>query len=146
MRGAQWNSGSLSQTKRAGMEGKLREDMVLFCPLQETRLAPAECAALRIGACQDVGQSRTPHGGGVSILVRDGVGVEVGMLEKKVPERATVTQTFGQFESHDHIGALPQEGRRFQRVAEHLAGSKRAIGSRSGRELTPRVVGCIASE
>ncbi|KAH8619489.1 hypothetical protein ERJ75_000168700 [Trypanosoma vivax] len=71
MRGAQWNSGSLSQTKRAGMERKLREK-TYFCPLQETRLAPAECAALKIGACQrtwrtpDVGEAYfakigTPH-------------------------------------------------------------------------------------
>ncbi|KAG8340667.1 hypothetical protein TRVL_08506 [Trypanosoma vivax] len=94
MRGAQWNSGGLSQAKRAGMERKLREDMVLFCPLQETRLASAECAALKIGGYQHVGQARTPHGGGASMLVRDGVGVEVGVLEKKVPEIATVTLRF----------------------------------------------------
>ncbi|KAG8341478.1 hypothetical protein TRVL_07694 [Trypanosoma vivax] len=94
MRGAQWNSGCLSQAKRAGMERKLCEDMVLFFLLQETRLAPAECAALKIGGCQHVGQARTPHGGGASILVRDGVGVEVGVLEKKVPKRATVTLRF----------------------------------------------------
>ncbi|KAH8620343.1 hypothetical protein ERJ75_000088000 [Trypanosoma vivax] len=94
MRGAQWNSGGLSRAKRIVLERKLREDMVLFCPLQETRLASAECAALKIGGCQRVGQAGTPHGGGVSILVRDGVGVEVGVLEKKVPERAAVTLRF----------------------------------------------------
>ncbi|KAG8340677.1 hypothetical protein TRVL_08493 [Trypanosoma vivax] len=66
----------------------------LFCLLQEARLASAECAALKIGGCQHVGQARMPHGGGASILVRDGVGVEVGVLEKKVPERATVTLRF----------------------------------------------------
>ncbi|KAH8609433.1 putative Endonuclease reverse transcriptase [Trypanosoma vivax] len=32
--------------------------------------------------------------GGASILVRDGVGVEVGVLDEKVPERATVTLMF----------------------------------------------------
>ncbi|CCD12793.1 unnamed protein product, partial [Trypanosoma congolense IL3000] len=68
--------------------------MVLFCLFQETHLASAECAALKVGGYQHVGQARTPHGGEVSILVRDGVGVEVGILEKEVPERATVTLRF----------------------------------------------------
>ncbi|CCD16992.1 unnamed protein product [Trypanosoma congolense IL3000] len=94
IRGAQWNAGGLSQAKRIALERKLHEDMVLFCLLQETHLASAECAALKIGGYQHVGQARTPHGGGVSILVRDGVGVEVGILEKEVPERATVTLRF----------------------------------------------------
>ncbi|KAG8345586.1 hypothetical protein TRVL_03591 [Trypanosoma vivax] len=67
--------------------------MVLFRLLQETRLASAGCAALKIGGCQHVVQARTPHGAGASILVR-GVGAEVGVLEKKVPERATVTLRF----------------------------------------------------
>ncbi|KAG8344568.1 hypothetical protein ERJ75_000432000 [Trypanosoma vivax] len=88
------------------------------------------------GAGEDASRGR-----GVSILVMDGVGVEVGVLEKKVPERATVTQALGQCESNDRIGAFPQKGRRFQRVAGHLAGNKRVIGSRSGRELTPHAVG-----
>ncbi|KAH8617231.1 hypothetical protein ERJ75_000394300 [Trypanosoma vivax] len=47
IRGAQWNSGGLSQAKRVALERKLREDMVLFCLLQETRLASAERAALK---------------------------------------------------------------------------------------------------
>ncbi|KAG8346163.1 hypothetical protein TRVL_03017 [Trypanosoma vivax] len=80
-RGAQWNSGGLSQAKRVALERKLREDMVLFCLLQETHLASSECAALKIGGCQHVEQERTPHGGGVSILVRDGVGVELEILD-----------------------------------------------------------------
>ncbi|KAG8341547.1 hypothetical protein TRVL_07629 [Trypanosoma vivax] len=91
MRGAQWNSGRLSQAKQAGMERKVHEDMVLLCLLKETRLASAGCAVLKIGGSQRVRQARTPHGGGASILVREGVGVEVGVLEKKVPERAAVT-------------------------------------------------------
>ncbi|KAH8610342.1 hypothetical protein ERJ75_001108300 [Trypanosoma vivax] len=49
MRGTQWNSGGLSQTKRVFLESKLHEDMVLFCLLQEMPLASAECAALKIG-------------------------------------------------------------------------------------------------
>ncbi|KAG8340599.1 putative retrotransposon hot spot protein (RHS) [Trypanosoma vivax] len=94
IRGAQLNSGGLSQAKRVDQEEGLHEDMVLFCLLKEARLASAECAALKIGGCQHVGQARTPHGGGVSILVRDRVGVEAGVLEKKVPERATAALRF----------------------------------------------------
>ncbi|KAG8342530.1 putative retrotransposon hot spot protein (RHS) [Trypanosoma vivax] len=84
----------VSRAKRVALERKLHEDMVLFCLLQETRLASVGCAALKIGGYQHVGQARTPHGGGASILVREGVGVEVGVLEKKVPEKATVTLRF----------------------------------------------------
>ncbi|KAH8605416.1 hypothetical protein ERJ75_000120500 [Trypanosoma vivax] len=65
--------------------------MVLFRLLQETHLAPAGRAALKIGGYRHVGQASTPHGGKALILVRDGVGVDVGVLEKKVPERVTVT-------------------------------------------------------
>ncbi|CCD20862.1 hypothetical protein, conserved [Trypanosoma vivax Y486] len=68
--------------------------MVLFRLLQETHLASAECAALKIGGYQHVGHARAPHGGGASILVRERVGVEMGVLEKKVPERKTVTLRF----------------------------------------------------
>ncbi|KAH8618281.1 hypothetical protein ERJ75_000287900 [Trypanosoma vivax] len=49
IRGAQWNSEGLSQAKRVALERTLHEDMVLFCLLQETHLASAECAALKIG-------------------------------------------------------------------------------------------------
>ncbi|KAH8610639.1 hypothetical protein ERJ75_001081600 [Trypanosoma vivax] len=95
IRGAQWNSGGLSQAKRVALERKLHEDMVLFCLLQETHLASAECAALknRWIPARGAGRGRLT-GAGVSILVREGVGVEVGVLEKKVPERATVTLRF----------------------------------------------------
>ncbi|KAG8342548.1 hypothetical protein TRVL_06618 [Trypanosoma vivax] len=62
IRGAQWNSEGPSKAKRVGLERKLHEDMVLFCLLQEARLASAECAALKIGGYQHVGQARTPHG------------------------------------------------------------------------------------
>ncbi|KAG8344808.1 hypothetical protein ERJ75_001317200 [Trypanosoma vivax] len=118
IRGAQWNSGGLSQAKRVALERKLREDMVLFCLLQETRLASAECAALKMGGYQRVDQARTPHGGGVSILVREGVGVEVGVLEKKVPERATVTLRFSTNVSLTIESAhFPRKDRRLQRVA-----------------------------
>ncbi|KAH8609550.1 hypothetical protein ERJ75_001201500 [Trypanosoma vivax] len=94
IRGAQWNSGGLSQAKRVALERKLHEDIVLFCLLREKRLASAACAALETVGYQHVGQARTHHVGGVSILVREGVGVEVGILDKKVPERATVTLRF----------------------------------------------------
>ncbi|KAH8607256.1 hypothetical protein ERJ75_001454700 [Trypanosoma vivax] len=115
IRGAQWNSEGLSKAKRVAPESKLHEDIVLFCLLQEARLVSAECAALKIGGYQHVGESRAPHGAGQRFWL-EGVGVEVGVLEK-VPERATVTQALGQCESDDHVGAPPQEGTRFQRVA-----------------------------
>ncbi|KAH8618300.1 hypothetical protein ERJ75_000293500 [Trypanosoma vivax] len=54
IRGAQWNSGGLSQAKRVALESKLHEDMVLFCLLHEIHLTSAECAALKIGARQHV--------------------------------------------------------------------------------------------
>ncbi|KAH8610965.1 hypothetical protein ERJ75_001035900 [Trypanosoma vivax] len=91
IRGAQWNSGGLSQETRVALERKLHEDMVWFRLLQETHLASAECAALKIGGYQHVGKARAPHGGVASILVIEGVGVEVGILDKGVLERATVT-------------------------------------------------------
>ncbi|KAH8616292.1 hypothetical protein ERJ75_000494500 [Trypanosoma vivax] len=93
-RGGQWNSEGPSQSKRVALERKLHEDMVLFCLLQETHLASAECAALKVGGHRHVAQAKTPHGGGVSILVRDGVGAEAGDLEKREPKRATVTLRF----------------------------------------------------
>ncbi|CCD14270.1 unnamed protein product [Trypanosoma congolense IL3000] len=48
IRGAQWNAGGLSQVKRIALERKLHEDMVLFCLVQETHLASAECVVLKI--------------------------------------------------------------------------------------------------
>ncbi|KAH8607722.1 hypothetical protein ERJ75_001381600 [Trypanosoma vivax] len=94
MRGAQWNSGGLSHPKRVAPGRELHEDMVPFCLLQEAKMALAECAALKKGECQHVSKTRTPQGGGASIFVREGVGVAVGVLEKKVPERAAVTLRF----------------------------------------------------
>ncbi|KAH8615676.1 putative Endonuclease reverse transcriptase [Trypanosoma vivax] len=93
-RGAQWNSRGLSQAKRVAVERRLHADIVLFCLLQETHLASAKCAALKIGGYRHVAQARTPYGTWVSILIRDEVGVEVGVLERKEPERATVTLRF----------------------------------------------------
>ncbi|KAH8616266.1 hypothetical protein ERJ75_000496100 [Trypanosoma vivax] len=93
-RGGQWNSEGTSQSKRVAVERKLHEDMVLFCLLQKELLASAKCAAIKIGGHRHVAQAKTPHGGGVSILVRDGVGAEVGDLEKREPKRATVTLRF----------------------------------------------------
>ncbi|CCD18962.1 hypothetical protein ERJ75_001574300 [Trypanosoma vivax] len=94
IRGTQWNTGRLSRAKRVALENKLHEDMVPFFLLQEARLASAECTALKIGGYQHVGQARAPQRRGVSILVRDGVGVEVVAFEKNVPEREIVTLRF----------------------------------------------------
>ncbi|KAH8615395.1 hypothetical protein ERJ75_000589200 [Trypanosoma vivax] len=137
--------GSL-QAKRVALERKLHEDMVLFCLLQETHLASAECAALKIGGYQHVGQARTPHGGGYRFWLERS-GCRGGRSRKEGSgESDSDTEVLSQCESNDHIGVFPQEGRRFQRVAGHLAGSKRAIGGRSGRELTPCAVGSVTSE
>ncbi|KAG8339732.1 hypothetical protein TRVL_09440 [Trypanosoma vivax] len=147
IRGAQWDPGGLSQTKRVALERKLREDMVLFRLLQGTHLASAECAALKIGGYQRVEQARTPRGRGASISVIDGVGVEAGVLDKKVPERTTVTLRFSANVSLTIKTAdFQKKDGRFQRVPGHLVGSKRVIGSRSGRELTPRGAGSVTSE
>ncbi|KAH8609681.1 hypothetical protein ERJ75_001174900 [Trypanosoma vivax] len=94
IRGAQWNSVALSRAKRLGLERKLHEEMFLSCLLQEPRLSSAECAALKIGGCQHVAQAWTPHGVGASISVREGKGVELVVLERRVPERATGSLRF----------------------------------------------------
>ncbi|KAG8344184.1 hypothetical protein TRVL_04979 [Trypanosoma vivax] len=81
MRGAQWNAKGLSKAKKVALERKLHLDTVLFCILQRVRPKSTVCAALKIGGCQHVAKARAPHGGVVSILVIDGVGVEVGILD-----------------------------------------------------------------
>ncbi|CCD20866.1 hypothetical protein, conserved [Trypanosoma vivax Y486] len=48
-------------------------------------------AALSIGGCQHARRARTPYRGGAPILAREGAGVEAGVLDRKVPGRATVT-------------------------------------------------------
>ncbi|KAH8616276.1 hypothetical protein ERJ75_000497700 [Trypanosoma vivax] len=131
-RGAQWNSRGLSQAKRVALERKLHADLVLFCLLQKELLASAKCAAIKIGGHQHVAQARTPHGGGVSILVRDGSGCRGGRSRKEGSEKSdSDTEVLSQCESHDHIGVFPQKDRRFQRVAGHLTGSKRAMAVRA---------------
>ncbi|CCD21698.1 retrotransposon hot spot protein (RHS) [Trypanosoma vivax Y486] len=65
--------------------------MLLLCLLEGARLALAERAALSVGGCQHVGQARTPYCGGAPILAGERAGVEVGVLDRKVPGRATVT-------------------------------------------------------
>ncbi|KAH8620074.1 hypothetical protein ERJ75_000100900 [Trypanosoma vivax] len=119
--------------------------MVSFCLLQETRPASAERAALKIGGRQHVGQARTPHGRGASILVIEGVGVEVGVLDEKVPDRATVTLRFSANVSLTITSAyFPRRTDVSNESLDTLLGSKRAIGSRRSRELTPRAVGSVA--
>ncbi|KAG8338828.1 hypothetical protein TRVL_10345 [Trypanosoma vivax] len=121
--------------------------MVLSGLLEGTRVSSVGRHAIKIGGYQRVGQARTPHGGGVSISVIDGVGVEVGVLERKVPERATLTLRLSANASLTIKTAdFQKKDRRFQRVAGHLVGSKRAIGGRSGRELTPCGAGSVTSE
>ncbi|KAG8339161.1 hypothetical protein ERJ75_001592400 [Trypanosoma vivax] len=82
--------GGFARANRWGLARPRRDAMVLLCPLKETRLASAECATLKIGGYQHVEQVRTPHGATATILLREEVGVEVGVLDRQVPERATV--------------------------------------------------------
>ncbi|KAH8606216.1 hypothetical protein ERJ75_001534000 [Trypanosoma vivax] len=127
-RGAQCGSGGLSQTKRLVLERKLLEDMVFFRLLQGTRAASVGRHAIKIGGYQRVEQARTPRGGGASISVLDGVGVEVGVLEKKVPERATLTLRFSANASLTIKTAnFQKKDRRFQRVAGHLVGARGSL-------------------
>ncbi|CCD18528.1 hypothetical protein, conserved, partial [Trypanosoma vivax Y486] len=65
--------------------------MLLPCLLRGARLASAERAALSMGGCQHARRARTLYRGGAPILARDGAGVEAGVLDRKVPGRATVT-------------------------------------------------------
>ncbi|KAH8606759.1 hypothetical protein ERJ75_001480400 [Trypanosoma vivax] len=81
----------LTRAKRVAVERKVHEDMLLLCLLRGARLASAERAALSIGGCQHARRARTPYRGGAPILARDGAGVEAGVLDRKVPGRATVT-------------------------------------------------------
>ncbi|KAG8344881.1 hypothetical protein ERJ75_001572400 [Trypanosoma vivax] len=121
--------------------------MVLFCLLQETHLASAECAALKIGGYQHVGQARTPHGRGVSILVREGVGVGVDVLDKKVPQKTAGRLRFSANVSLTIASASsPRKADVSSESMDSLLEKGKAIGSRSGREVTPRVVGPVASE
>lgn len=73
--GAQWNAGGLSQPKRLSLEKMLDDSRVTFCLLSETHFAEGECINYNINNFQHIGLARTPHGGGVSILVRDGIGL-----------------------------------------------------------------------
>eukprot|EP00796_Vickermania_ingenoplastis_P012730 gene12730-8679_t len=74
-KGAQWNVGALSPPKRLVLEKLLYEEQVTFCLLSETHFSKMECEAFSIRGYQHLGLARTPHGGGVSILVQDGIGV-----------------------------------------------------------------------
>ncbi|KAG8343361.1 hypothetical protein TRVL_05814 [Trypanosoma vivax] len=64
--------------------------------------------------------------GGASILVRDGVGVEVGVLDEKVPERATVTLMFSANASHTIASAY------FPRKADVYSDSLDTLPGASG--------------
>ncbi|CCD18578.1 hypothetical protein, conserved in T. vivax, (fragment), partial [Trypanosoma vivax Y486] len=78
---------------RSGLprRGRFMRTCFLLCLLRGARLASAERAALSIGGCQHARRARTPYRGGAPILARDGAGVEAGVLDRKVPGRATVT-------------------------------------------------------
>ncbi|CCD17535.1 unnamed protein product [Trypanosoma congolense IL3000] len=143
--GAEWSIGELSQVKLIALEGWLHEDHLLFSLLQETPPALEERSAFKISAYQDVELAINPHGGGVSIAVRDGVGVEVGILEKEVPERATVTLRLSADVNQMIISAyFPQKDRCFQHIVETVGGCKRTSDYKSRGPLTSYVVGPLS--
>ncbi|KAH8617300.1 hypothetical protein ERJ75_000391100 [Trypanosoma vivax] len=134
----------LAKAKRVALERKLHKGTVLL-PL--ARDAPSVGGVCRVrnwrmpacGAGEDASRAR-----GIDFGYR-GSGCRGGCARKEGSgESDSDIEVLSQCKSDGRIGALPQEGRRFKRVTGHLAGSKRAIGSRRRRELTPRVVGSIS--
>jgi len=89
--GAQWNAGGLSQPKRLALTKKLHDEGIVFCLLMETHLGNTEVDHFSIDGYQHIGQARTAHGGGVSIVVRDGIGVIPHPLQKHAEEKVSVT-------------------------------------------------------
>ncbi|KAG8339430.1 hypothetical protein TRVL_09743 [Trypanosoma vivax] len=86
-------------------------------------------------------------GAGCRFWLEKGVGVEVGVLEQNVPERATVTP--GKYANASRTITSTYSPKKAGVSSESLntfVGNGRAIGSMAGRELAPRVVGSVAPE
>ncbi|KEG08266.1 hypothetical protein DQ04_07581000, partial [Trypanosoma grayi] len=79
LRGMQWNSAGLTQAKRIALGKQLYEDDITFCLLSGAKMShPPEAASFGLPGFQHYGIARTCRGGGVSILIRDGIQVETG--------------------------------------------------------------------
>ncbi|ORC87126.1 Tbingi protein [Trypanosoma theileri] len=87
----QWNSAGLTQAKRLALHKTLVEENVTFCLLSETKLSCAEVSSFTIAGYQHHGVSRPSKGGGVSILVREDLPVEVGLTVVASIEHAHAT-------------------------------------------------------
>ncbi|ORC91257.1 Tbingi protein [Trypanosoma theileri] len=79
LRGMQWNSSGLTQAKRLVLHKTLLEENVTFCLLSETKLSCAEVSSFTIAGYQHHGAPHPSKGGGVLILVREDLPVEVGL-------------------------------------------------------------------
>ncbi|ORC85718.1 Tbingi protein [Trypanosoma theileri] len=87
----QWNSAGLTQAKRLALHKTLLEENVTFCLLSKKELSCAEVSSFTIAGYQHHGVSRPSKGGGVSILVREDLPVEVGLTVVASIEHAHVT-------------------------------------------------------
>ncbi|ORC85238.1 Tbingi protein [Trypanosoma theileri] len=79
LRGMQWNSAGLIQAERLAHHKTLVEENVTFCLLSEKKLSCAEVSSFTIAGYQHHGVSHPSKGGGVSILAREDLPVEVGL-------------------------------------------------------------------
>ncbi|ORC91511.1 Tbingi protein [Trypanosoma theileri] len=75
----QCNSAGLIQAKRLALHKTLVEENVTFCLLSEKEVCCAEASSFTIAGYQHHGVPHPSKGGGVSILVREDLPVEVGL-------------------------------------------------------------------
>ncbi|ORC86180.1 Tbingi protein [Trypanosoma theileri] len=87
----QWNSAGLTQAKRLALHKTLVEENVTFCLLSETKLSCAEVSSFTIAGYQHHGVSHPSKGGGVSIVLREDLPVEVGLTVVASIEHAHAT-------------------------------------------------------
>ncbi|KAG8338942.1 hypothetical protein TRVL_10231 [Trypanosoma vivax] len=99
---------------------------------QEPSPGSTQRAALSMGGKQHVGQAGTPCGCGISILVRDRVGVEVGVLERKGPQRVVVTMRFLNHAGHTITSAyIPRKADVFGASTNSLLGVSAPLAERT---------------
>lgn len=93
--GVQWNVHGLSQEKKIPLSKLLEDDLIAWCVLLETHFAATECDSFKLPGFNHFGLARPAggqHGGGVSILVRDGIGLIAGK-RVRAPGMELVTLT-----------------------------------------------------
>ncbi|ORC82801.1 Tbingi protein [Trypanosoma theileri] len=87
----QWYSAALIQAKVLVLHKTLVEENVTFCLLSETKLSCAKVSSFTIAGYQHHGVSYPSKGGGVSIIVREDLPVEVGLTVVASIEHAHAT-------------------------------------------------------